>query len=353
MGNDKPRREHLLLDLHLDRLDEEGRQQLEGELRRDPELRAQSDRLGKMLRPLDYWTVPAAPSNLSDRILTHVRSASQEEQPVLAFPEGGADAGSSRHRGGPSWRDFAAVAACILMVFTWLVPGLSSSRARAHRLQCQENLRAVHQGTAIYQATFGGALPFAGRQNGAAWLPVASGSGQRKATPEYRSNSRHVFLLLRSSTGPKPQNFVCPADADGTPLEVDSFSDMTDFARKSNISYDTLNMAGVLPKRGSRPATAFMADPNPLFVSGRFDSTVDARHANSRAHGGEGQNVLMLDGSVQWLNSPVYGPRQDNLWLVDDLLRYSGFEAQQRPEDAFLIPGFPSTDPELATMSVN
>ncbi|GAG50778.1 unnamed protein product, partial [marine sediment metagenome] len=66
---------------------------------------------------------------------------------------------------------------------------------------------------------------------------------------------------------------------------------------------------------------------------------------NSPVHKGKCQRVLILDGSVTRLTSPLYGPKRDNLWLAGTIRRYVGTEAPVSNEDAFLIPGFPDTDP--------
>jgi hypothetical protein len=76
-------------------------------------------------------------------------------------------------------------------------------------------------------------------------------------------------------------------------------------------------------------------------VNGRFDDQVDPDRTNSPAHGGRGQTVLTLDGSVRFADSPIYGDAKDNLWLVNDVRRYTGTELPRRQDDAFLVPGFP------------
>jgi hypothetical protein len=57
--------------------------------------------------------------------------------------------------------------------------------------------------------------------------------------------------------------------------------------------------------------------------------------------------VMTLDGSVQWLTSPVYGPNRDNLWLAGDIRSYTGTEAPAGKDDAQLVPGYPLTDPAI------
>ena len=93
MAQNEQSREELLLDLHLGQLDDDRRSWIEAELLRDAELRAASDRLGQMLRPLDYWTVTPPPPNLADRILRSIRGSIEESSdetiPGAVAPEAG------------------------------------------------------------------------------------------------------------------------------------------------------------------------------------------------------------------------------------------------------------------------
>ena len=343
--------EALLLDLYLDQLDAETRDWLESQLRMDAELRVKYERLEQVLAPLDSWEVAPPPADLAENVLRHVRqhtsaattvSAAEEQSPkTIPFPTQATERATGGGRGWYfAWRDIAAVAACILLVFTVMIPGLSRMRSRAQQLSCANNLSAIHQGTATYNASFGG-LPFAGGDTGRPWLP-----DQANSQP-HQSNSRHPYILIRLNHV-SPAKFVCPADRRTVPMDLSSIADYDDFPTRRNLSFDTLNMTGPMPCCATTPDLAYMSDHNPLFVRGQFDESLDPDEANSPTHGnGAGQNVLFLDGRVEWLTSPVYGPRRDNVWLIRQVRRYTGSEARQEPDDAFLVPGFPVTDPQL------
>ncbi|MCH7808428.1 MAG: hypothetical protein IIB60_04325 [Planctomycetes bacterium] len=135
-----------------------------------------------------------------------------------------------------------------------------------------------------------------------------------------------------------------PSTASLSDMPADELAQYNDFARKRNVSYDSLNLCGPTPNLRPAPTMAYMSDPNPLFIGGRFQETVDPTHANSPAHGGRGQTVLLIDGSTRKLTSPIYGADRDNLWLVGNIRRYTGTETPTDAHDAFLIPGYPSTD---------
>lgn len=335
MDRDRQDRESLLLDLHLDQLDDTDRSWLEAELVADPELRARSDRLRKILRPLDHWTLAPPPPNLADKVLRAIQRDGVET--TIRLPPAD-DAGAYHRRPIARLRDIAAIAACIMLIATVAFPGLSSLRAQSRWSNCASNLGSIFRGTTLYQQAFGGSLPYAGTMQNASWLP--DGTTGRP----FESNSRHIYLIAKLNYGPKPADFVCPACSKGEPMQADKLYSFNDFAKACNSTYDTLNMNGARPNLRPRMAIAYVGDSNPLFVGGRFNSNVDAQVANSPLHRGKGQNVLILDGSVIRLTSPIYGVRNDNVWLAGDIRRYNGTETPTCPEDAFLIPGYPATD---------
>jgi len=338
MERSKPDREELLLDLHLGQLADEERSWVEAELLADAALRLKSDRLGKILRPLDHWTVAAAPASLADRVLAAAHAGSAARTVGLTAPNEGS---GFRRRPLASLREVAAVAACIILLASVAFPGLASLRAQSRWSKCAGNLGSIFRGTTLYQQAFAGSLPFAGAMREASWLP-GGGAGR-----PYESNSRHLYLIAKLNYGPKPDDFVCPGCSKGEPMKADELYSFNDFARACNTTYDSLQLGGSSPNLRPRLPIAYVSDANPLFVGGRFNETVDPSVANSPLHRGKGQNVLILDGSVVRLTSPVYGMQQDNLWLAGNIRRYNGTEAPASPEDAFLIPGYPATDPAV------
>ena len=354
MSDRGQQREELLLDLYLGQLDAETQAWLEAELRLDAELRVKYERLTQVLAPLDSWEVAPPPADLTQSVLRHVKqrtlptvAASDSEKltstTTIPFPTQVTERATGGGRGWYfAWRDIAAIAACILLLFTVMVPGLSRMRSRAQQMSCAENLSAIHQGTAAYNASFGG-LPFAGSDPGRSWLP------DQASSQPHQSNSRHPYILIRLNQV-SPAKFVCPADRQAQPMDLASTPDYDDFPTRRNLSFDTLNMTGPMPSYRTSPDLAYMSDHNPLFVRGEFDESLDPDEANSPTHrSGAGQNVLFLDGRVEWLTSPVYGPRRDNVWLIGQVRHYTGSETRLEPDDAFLVPGFPLTDPALGT----
>ncbi len=339
MSNDEKHTADSLLDWHLDQLDAPERESIEAACRDDRELHVARDRLGSVLRPLDHWTTTPPASNLTERVLLHVARRADESEPILHLPPEPA--------ARPSWsvgsaRDVLAVAACIALLVFVLVPGLSKLRSNSRRTMCSNNLSSIFRGASAYQASFGGALPFAGAVPGASWLPTDG-----RDSP-FASNSRHLYLLVKLDYDPKPEDFICPACPSDEPMLPSEIGMRNDFSKACNVSYASLNLAGTIPNLTPSRPIAYLSDANPLFVNARFNPSVDADRTNSRAHGGKGQMVLTLDGSARWMKTPIYGPQRDNLWLVGNIRRYTGVEAPTSQDDVQLVPGYPSTDPEVA-----
>jgi hypothetical protein len=128
-------------------------------------------------------------------------------------------------------------------------------------------------------------------------------------------------------------------------MEAEAINGAQDFTFARNICYDTLNLGGAQPNLRPRSAIAYAADRNPLFLGARFNPTVDPDRANSPHHRRRGQMVLTLDGSAAWMTTPIHGPKRDNVWVIRNVRRYTGMEAPTTDDDAFLVPGFPTTDP--------
>ena len=329
--------EELLLEWHLGLLDAEERARLSAELHRDKSLRAKSENLGRILRPLDHWTVSSGAENLAERVLLAVErfesTPGRDTAPVLEPVESGVFR-------FPFFRlrDVAGIAACILLLLSVAIPGVSELRSRSQRTQCAGNLGDIFRGLAGYQTAFAGSLPFAGYNQNAAWLP------DRNDQATHASNSRHVFLLLKKGFVSRPQAFVCPCADDAVPMKTAKLNACDDFDSARNIRYDSLNLSGMSPNVRPMNAIAYLGDANPLFVGARFNESLDPEVANSPAHGGRGQTVLILDGHTEFLRTPFYGSRRDNVWVIEGVRRYTGNEVPVRCDDAFLVPGFPHGD---------
>lgn len=324
-----------LLDFHLDRLGEADRRRVEQQLGEDSELLERSRRLGRVLKPLDYWQPASHAEHVENRVLQLIRQA-RGPRVIRMDPD---HVGEYRPRFLPV-RNLVGMAACVLLLIGVFVPSLSTIRARAQRTACASNLAKIFGGVGLYRAAFGDSLPYAGDLSVSTWLPGA------EPNRPYQSNSRHSYLLIKYGFGPTAHDFTCPADRRAEVMDVPDFTAANDFARATNVSYDSLNLAGGAPTLRPRRSIVYLGDSNPLFNNARFDASVDPDTANSRAHGRGGQMLMTLDGAVMWAPSPVFGPNADNIWLAGGLRDYRGDESRANADDIHLIPGYPRTDPQ-------
>lgn len=321
-----------LLDAHLGQLDEAEGEAYRKALGDDPELATKHERLGRILRPLDAWSTPPPPGNLSERILERV--AAYEANPPDESDSASATGEEVDFSRGPvfSFREILAAAAVIAFFAVVLVPSLSSVRAKSKQIACANNLRAIYQGVSGYAAANRNRLPYSPMPRGGSWLRVT------RTNVPYTPNSKSRYLLIRLRFVKDPKVFVCPSRLDGKVMKLTDLSRLEDFADPQNCSYDSQNMAGPTPMLSAATAIPYMADANPLFDGGRFHK-IDPVSANSLNHRKRsGQNVLYLDGKVDWCTTPNCGHQGDNIWQAGTITEYTGTEAQESPEDTFLVP---------------
>jgi prepilin-type processing-associated H-X9-DG protein len=171
--------------------------------------------------------------------------------------------------------------------------------------------------------------------------------------------SRSLFLLVIEGTCTAKQ-FICPASGDTEDdlwagngprptIPVASGFDLWDFKGYPYLSYGYQLPFGRMgkPSENLDPRMAILADKGPYFEAGtpRSDGSVPDqpvgtpggaltiagattdvqllqldpdrwRPYNSRNHASEGQNVLFVDGHVEWVNKPIVGVNHDNIYTM-------------------------------------
>lgn len=115
MGPGERNVDELLLDLHLNRVSQEDREWLEAELERDAGMRERSDRVGRLLQPLDHWSIAPAPGNLIEMVLARVQNGAKGPRRDSDSPFASRSDRGRRAFPLPRPRDFVAVAACLLL----------------------------------------------------------------------------------------------------------------------------------------------------------------------------------------------------------------------------------------------
>jgi hypothetical protein len=163
-----------------------------------------------------------------------------------------------------------------------------------------------------------------------------------------RTDTSNLFILVKAGYA-KPQLFICPAVKHASKASRYSSGDLTDFPTESAVSYSYQNMFGSYrPTIDSPPGFAILADRNPLLVLGPRPTVATAfLHMPSPNHVRDrepGQNVLRLNWSVAWSETPEAGYKGDNIWQPADapvsrtVSALLGREVPASPEDSFLGP---------------
>ncbi|MFO0829903.1 MAG: hypothetical protein U0572_17305 [Phycisphaerales bacterium] len=204
--------------------------------------------------------------------------------------------------------DLIAVASIAILATTLLVPIFNWSRGHALETQCANNLRLVASGLSAYTNDFQA-------------LPMRASLAPDLASWMGFKNSENLRVLSGTHYCPTSA-MACPGDTDPT----------------GSYAYQ-VPMRVRQPAWNLGPRVVIVGDRNPLVDLERNGVTIASVALNSASHGGEGQNLLFTDGSVEFRTSP-YLPEldgRDNIWLpfgdgVDALLRRPG-----RQVDAFLL----------------
>ncbi len=257
----------------------------------------------------------------------------------------------------PRWRpsmrvtDLVSVAALLLITGVVLTPMVGAMRGVAQATSCQAGMFGAMRGFAAYASDYRELLPMASESSaGRSWWNI----GKRE-----ESNSANLFTMVRASYA-KTSDLACPGNARACRSEDRAKAD--DWSNSDEISYSYQNLFATERPRWTQPTTVIvLADRSPVTVRamrGEWFNPI----ANSDNHMQRGQNVLMNDGSVQWLtnpvvsragvNTPVGSPMgADNIWLPQALeeaiARFqsptharplSGTESPAGATDVFLSP---------------
>jgi len=210
--------------------------------------------------------------------------------------------------------ELLVVVAIIALLISILLPSLSRARELSKRTVCASNLRGIGQAMYIYA------------QDGDKF-PVTSGyksAGQactfwyfRTTVPPTQgvpSPTADLWIMIRNNNT-TPKQFICPSTADNPDPAQDILS-YYDFLSGSNLSYAyQYQHAQNRPILGTAddPTFTIAADANP-YIKGQVTSVAKSDResqwkGNSTNHTNrEGQNMLFLDGHVDFLKAPDAGP---------------------------------------------
>ena len=217
-----------------------------------------------------------------------------------------------------------------LLAAIW-APMVAKSRGRSAQHRCQWHLNTIYQALNNYRNNNSGQAPRVMYVSGA--RPDVSSMGAsapdpfKAGGPPAKNVTAAIFLLLRTQNS-NPRHFICPAgdfEADATGgLDPSRRSNFTDVKKNLGYSffYPYVAKHGQAANSGS---FVVAADLNPG-VSGKEDDVAGVkandtpdklRRGNSNNHSKRGQNVLLSDGSVEFVHTPFVG-EGDNMYATQN-----------------------------------
>ena len=190
--------------------------------------------------------------------------------------------------------DMIAVAATIFLAIGIIWPVASMVRSMSLKNQSQQRLRMAHAGIIDYANDHDSLIPMTND------LQQAIGSSWN----QYKHSSNLDPLI--ESNYCELANLTCPGCPQGH-----RFSYRVPLGLQESVTR-------------LRPDTIILASRSPMAAPMHSESATifqPVGSTNSRSHGGNGQNVIMIDGAILWMDTPIMGTReghQDNIWLPPD-----------------------------------
>lgn len=259
-----------------------------------PELAERIRAAARLFGRLDRIPVTAPDPSLADATLARIAIADREREERMRIRP----AAAARPFVQGRWRELVAVACVVLVAMSIVFPMLDGLRDLHGASRCADNMNKLASALDTYHGDFRA-------------MPIAAGFGPDlsalRSWNEY-SGARHLSVL--SDAG------YCGAEC---------------VACTNNAAREGYAMQAHSPKAGwswrGAARIPIVSDRNPVIDLTRRGKPIGQHTLNSVEHGGEGQNMLFTDGSVEFVRSPLlmlpaFGglpAHEENLWLPMDL----------------------------------
>jgi prepilin-type processing-associated H-X9-DG protein len=253
----------------------------------------------------------------------------------------------------------------------FLLPMVLRVRVLSHRMDCGTNLSGIGKAMLIYASDNDGAFPRAGGRRGAwaartpSWAAEsrehAYGLSDPNAEDGRAGISASLYLLVKY-TDFSANIFVCPSDKGTTAFQPAAYGTGTDMIHlwdfgpnpplHCSYAYQMVHGPFGLTFHAD-PGLAILADRNPWMDSPSakagdfsqfqpditpFNGTVEqAKRGNTVRHQRDGQNVLFLDGHIEFERRSYCGVDNDNIytsWAGQDKVRGVPPKFGSTPADA-------------------
>jgi prepilin-type processing-associated H-X9-DG protein len=214
-----------------------------------------------------------------------------------------------------------------MFLFGVAVVAADEENDKENRQKCASNLRQIGQAMLLYSNENKGAFPRVRYDPKVGKVKAYTNSKCedpfKDGGPEANDVTASFALLIRTEEI-EQSSFICPS-SDATANDF-VMKELWNFPGRKNLSYSYANpypsraavKAGYKLNNALPAAFAVCADMNPggeaLLKINTDTGADDLKPANSKNHGGDGQNVLYADGHVEWTATPLCGVDQDNIY---------------------------------------
>jgi prepilin-type processing-associated H-X9-DG protein len=314
----------------LKALDADTQRDVEGFLRTHPEERNRLELLRRGLAPLAGDPDVDPPPGLWVRTLARV--AEHQSRKLPTAPEAPATQRVAPSRRNWRWVDALVAAGISFCAVGLALPGVKKLWQRHEVIACQNNLRLFHASLMGYSDLNDGALPKVEAQGARSRAGIVV-----PILHDARVLDPHVSVTCAARSAQQP----CDASVQELEeLEQRHPEEFKDMARTLSGCYaytlgyfEDGHLKGL--RRDADGRLPIMADCPP-FAPGTLGAG-----GNSLNHGGKGQNVLFLDGSVVFCTHRGVGPDGDDIYLNKKHRLAAGIG----PRDAVLGPSWASPCP--------
>ena len=257
------------------------------------EERERLERLASLLRTLEEYPVEDASEGADDALvnatLARINRAEieQESQYSIQHHMTDPDVREPRRR-VLRFPDLISVACVLLIAGAMFWPLLGNLQQHSSELSCANNLRHMGYAFSSYSADHGGAVPMSHAGISSSWDTI--------------SNAVNLVPLVEGG--------YCREG------HLNCTGEHTEDAQQFTYSYQFHIHDPRLIWGGTPRQFVVLGDRNPIIDALRSGRSIGPG-TGSRSHGERGQNILLSDGTVVWLESPVIGG-SDNIWLPSD-----------------------------------